>query len=199
LASLAGKPLYPIVVTALYTGMRRGELMALKWGNVDLLANVIRVRKSLEQTKAGGLRFKVAKTKAGRRNITLPDIVVETLRDHRRQQLELRVALGLGKLSDDALVFPDNLEGAPRSPNAITKAWAAAAEALGVPDVTLHGLRHTHASQLIDAGVDIVTISKRLGHASPNVTLQVYAHLFKNSDAKAADAINAALAGPRQA
>jgi integrase len=61
-------------------------------------------------------------------------------------------------------------------------------------DITLHALRHTHASQLIDAGVDVVTISKRLGHASPNITLQIYAHLFRKRDDKAADAINAALA-----
>ncbi len=192
LDGLAGRSLYPIIVTALYTGMRRGELLALRWSNVD--GKVIRVRESLEQTKADGLRFKATKTKAGRRDITLPDRVVETLRDHRRQQLELRLALGLGKLPDDALTFP-NLDGGPRSPNAITKEWSVAAASFGVGDVTLHGLRHTHASQLIDAGVDIVTISKRLGHASPNVTLQVYAHLFRTSDAKAADAINAALAG----
>jgi len=59
--------------------------------------------------------------------------------------------------------------------------------------VSFHGLRHTHASQLIDAGVDIVTISKRLGHSSPNVTLQIYAHLFRKDDSKAAAAIDAAL------
>jgi integrase len=64
---------------------------------------------------------------------------------------------------------------------------------IGLPDVTFHALRHTHASQLIDAGVDVVTISKRLGHAKPDITLRVYAHLFKESDAKAAAAINAAL------
>ena len=69
------------------------------------------------------------------------------------------------------------------------------ADALGMPEITFHGLRHTHASQLIDAGVDIVTISKRLGHASPDVTLRVYAHLFQRDDDKAAVAINAALAG----
>jgi integrase len=60
--------------------------------------------------------------------------------------------------------------------------------------VTFHGLRHTHASQLIAAGVDIVTVSKRLGHAKPSITLQVYAHMFKTDDSKAALAINAALA-----
>jgi integrase len=65
-----------------------------------------------------------------------------------------------------------------------------------MPEITFHGLRHTHASQLIDAGVDIVTISKRLGHASPDVTLRVYAHLFQRDDDKASAAISAALAGP---
>ena len=80
--------------------------------------------------------------------------------------------------------------------NATSKAWAQVADDLRVGDVTLHGLRHTHASQLIDAGVDIVTISKRLGHASPAITMKVYAHLFQQSEA--ADAINAALAGLKQ-
>ena len=194
LNGLRGKALYPLVVTALYSGMRRGELLALRWSNVDLDAKVIRVRESLEETEAGGRRFKAPKTKAGRRDITLPDIIVATLRDHRRQQLELRVALGLGKLPEDALVFP-SLAGGPPSPNAVTKDWAAHAARLGVPDVTFHALRHTHASQLIDEGVDIVTISKRLGHAKPNVTLGVYAHLFRTSDDKAAAAINRALEG----
>ena len=111
----------------------------------------------------------------------------------RRAQLEVRIALGLGKLPEDALVFPA-FEGGPQSPRAFSKAWSSEAARLGLADVTFHALRHTHASQLIDAGVDIVTISKRLGHASPNVTLAVYAHLFQRSDDKAAQAINAALA-----
>ena len=197
LERLRGKALYPLVVTALYSGMRRGELLALRWSNVDLDAKVVRVRESLEETEAHGRRFKAPKTKAGRRDITLPDIIVATLRDHRRQQLEQRIALGLGKPADDALVFP-TLAGGPRSPNGVTKDWAETAASIGVPDVTFHGLRHSHASQLIDAGVDIVTISKRLGHAKPNVTLSVYAHLFRTSDDKAAAAINTALAGLRQ-
>jgi integrase len=102
------------------------------------------------------------------------------------------------KLADDALVFA-TIEGEPLSLNAVSKAWGLAAEGFGVGAVTLHGLRHTHASQLIDRGVDIVTISKRLGHASPAITMKVYAHLFQQSDAKAAEAINAALAGLGQA
>ena len=64
-----------------------------------------------------------------------------------------------------------------------------------MPEITLHGLRHTHASQLIEAGVHIVMISNRLGHASPDVTSRVYAHMFRRNHRKAAAAINAALAG----
>jgi integrase len=193
LTKLAGRAIYSRVIVALFTGARRGELLALRWSNTDLETKVIQIREALEETKANGIRFKRAKTKNGRRDITLPDIVVDALREHRRQQLELRMALGLGKLADDALVFPA-LDLGPQSPRAFSGDWADAAERIGMGDITLHALRHTHASQLIDAGVDVVTISKRLGHASPNITLQIYAHLFRKRDDKAADAINAALA-----
>jgi integrase len=90
------------------------------------------------------------------------------------------------------LLFAD-FDGAPLSPNAISAAWSDYAVRIGMPEVTYHALRHTHASQLIDAGVDIVTISKRLGHAKPDITLRIYAHLFRKDDGKAAAAINAAL------
>ena len=76
------------------------------------------------------------------------------------------------------------------SPRAFSAEWADVAASIGMPDITFHALRHTHASQLIDAGVDIVTIAKRLGHSSPNITLKVYAHLFRQKDDKAAAAIN---------
>jgi len=91
-------------------------------------------------------------------------------------------------------VFPGP-NGGPQSPRDLSTLWAQEAARVSLEAVTFHALRHTHASQLIDAGVDIVTISRRLGHASPNVTLAIYAHLFRKSDDKAAQAINAALAG----
>jgi integrase len=100
--------------------------------------------------------------------------------------------LGRGRLPDDALLFAE-LEGGPLSPNAVSAAWADFADSIDMPEITFHALRHTHASQLIDAGVDIVTISKRLGHAKPDITLRIYAHLFRKDDGKAATAINAAL------
>jgi integrase len=166
--------------------------LALRWSRVDLDRGVMEVREALEETKAHGIRFKAPKSKAGRRDITLPDILIETLRNHRRAALELRMKLGAGKLPEDALLFA-NLEGGPLRPGNMSSDWSEDAASLGVQGVTFHGLRHTHPTQLIDAGVDIVTISKRLGHAKPSVTLAIYAHMFKTDDSKAAAAINAAL------
>jgi integrase len=184
LGKLHGRALYPIVALALATGLRRGELLALAWGNVDLDAARLRVERSLEQTKMG-LRFKPPKTRHGRRSLSLPAWVVRDLRAHRKAQQEQRMKLGLGQLPDDALVFA-NPEGAPRSPNAMSKEWVRTAAQLKLPAVTFHAFRHTHASQLIAAGMDVLTISRRLGHGSPTITLGVYGHLFSNTDDEAA-------------
>jgi len=189
---LCGERLYAPAIVALFTGMRLGEILALRERSIDLDKGVIEVREALEETKAHGIRFKVPKSKAGHRKITLPDIAIEALRDHRKQILEVRMKLGLGKLAPEDLLFA-NLEGRPLRPSAISSDWGDLAERIGMPEITLHGLRHTHASQLIAAGVDIVTISKRLGHAKPSVTLAIYAHMFTSDDSKAAAAINAAL------
>jgi integrase len=190
-AKLRGYRLYLPALVALFTGMRLGEVLALRWGRVKFDGKTISVREALEPTKAG-IRCKTPKTKAGRRDITLPNILVDALRDHRKAALELRMQLGAGRLPDDALLFA-NLEAEPLQPSNVSSDWGELAGRLGMPEVTFHGLRHTHASQLIAAGVDIVTVSKRLGHAKPSVTLAIYAHMFTTDDSKAAAAINAAL------
>jgi integrase len=191
---LAGWRYRTVALVALFTGMRLGEVLALRWDRVDLDRKLIQVREALEQTKAHGLRFKRPKTKTGRRNITLPTMLVSVLREHRKAMLEQALQLGMGKLADDALLFA-GANGGPLSPNAVSAAWAHFADSIGQPAVTFHALRHTHASQLIDAHVDIVTISKRLGHAKPDTTLRVYAHLYQKDDGKAATAINTTLGG----
>jgi integrase len=184
--------LRPLAMVALFTGMRLGEVLALRWINVDLDNAVIHVREAIERTVTHGIRFKPPKSKAGRRNITLPDILINTLREYRKSQLELRMRVGAGRLPDDALLFAD-IDGNLQPSNAISTIWGDFAKRIGMPEITFHALRHTHASQLIDAGVDIVTISKRLGHAKPDITLRVYAHLFRNDDRRAANAINSIL------
>ena len=192
IAKLEGSALRAPALLGLLCGLRLGEVLALRWARVDLDAKVVQIRETTEHTRAHGIRFKAPKSRAGHRDVTLPDQVVEALREYRKAQLELRLQLGRGKLPDDALLFTD-LAGNPRTPDAVSGAWRDFAARIGMPDVTFHGLRHSHASQLIDAGVDIVTISRRLGHASPDITLRVYAHLFQKDDGKAAAAINAVL------
>ncbi len=191
---LRGRAMYPVAVTALFTGMRRGELLALRWSDIELDARdkLVRLRRAVEETK-GNLRLKTPKTRTSARDVSLPEIVVEALREHRKSQLEQRFALGLGKLTDDALLFP-KLDGSLRGPRAFSKEWADVAASIGVTHATFHSLRHTHASHLIDAGIDVVKISRRLGHASPAITLRVYAHLFRARDDKSSKAIDDAVA-----
>jgi integrase len=191
LHTLEGRTIYPILVMALATGMRRGELLALRWKDVNLDGGSVQVEQSLEQTKSG-LRFKSPKTKHGRRSITLPPSAVTVLRDHWKAQQERRLTLGMGKALDNSLVFA-TWEGKPRSPSSVTKEWSLAIAATKLPRVTLHSLRHTHASHLIASGMDVLTISRRLGHGSPTITLAVYGHLFPNTDDRAAQIMEAAL------
>jgi len=96
LEALPGRPLYPVALIGLATGMRRGEIAALRWADVDLDGGKIRVERSLEQTNAG-LAIKLPKTKAGRRIISIPPSIVAELREHWRRQQEQRLALGMGK------------------------------------------------------------------------------------------------------
>ena len=187
LAKLEGHTLCPIVTLALATGMRRGELLGLQWGDIDLDANTLRVERSLEETNAG-LRLKSPKTKSGRRNITLPSETAAMLRAYKIEQMRIRLVIGAGKLEPDTLVFTD-VHGKPLKPHTISRAWRRVVTAKKLPAVTFHALRHTHASVLINAGVDILTISRRLGHSKASVTLDVYGHLIGGADKAAADAI----------
>jgi integrase len=185
-------PLRAIAALAIGTGMRRGEICGLAWGAVDLDKSLVRVERSLEET-AGGLRFKSPKTAHGRRTISLPGNVVDILRDHKRRLIEQRLALGIGRLGDDDLVFP-MADGTPYSPDKLSRDWGHAVRDRKLPAANFHALRHSHASALIAAGLDIVTVSRRLGHGSPAITLRVYAHAFSvDRDEAAARAIEAAM------
>jgi integrase len=188
LARLAGYWLHPIAVLAFGTGARRGELCGLRWS--DWQSGSLRIERAIEQV-GRTVTIKAPKTKAGIRTVTLPAYCIEVLRAHRKAQLEQCLALGFGKLPDDAAIFVNPLTGKALQPDAISCAWTK--RKLGV---SFHSLRHSHASALISAGLDAVNVSKRLGHASPAVTLSIYSHLFKNRDSEAAKAIDAVLSAP---
>jgi integrase len=191
LTGLANHFLYPVVVTALGTGMRRGELCGLQWGMVDLDQATITVERSMEETNAG-LRVKSPKSRHGHRRIALPGSVVETLRLHRVRQIETRLSLGMGRPGAENYVFCE-VDGSPLHPDRLSQQWRRAANALGLPTVSFHALRHTHASALIAAGTNVVTVSRRLGHGSPGITLNIYSHRFTDTDTTAAKAMDAAM------
>jgi integrase len=192
-AKLQGHRLYIPAVVALGTGLRRGELLALQWQNIDLDAGFLRVERSLGQAEKK-LYFKAPKSQAGRRSLSLAPFVVDALRQHRKEQLELRMALGLGKQAAEALVFA-NLDGSPLSPDKLSRDWANLVIARKLPKVSFHGLRHSNVSMLIDGGLDVHTVSRRIGHSSASLTLGTYTHMYRRKDAEAADAIEAALTG----
>jgi len=190
LKRLEGKPLHLLALLALGTGARRGELLALRWRDVDLDGATIRIEQALEQT-AAGIRIKPPKTKRGRRPIAINSHLCEVLRAHWARQQEQRLAFGLGKAPADATVLAA-VDGKPLSPDTVSKQWERSMDAIGRGEITLHSLRHTHASMLIAKGMDILTISRRLGHAKPAVTLNVYGHLIAGTDKEAAQIVEKA-------
>ena len=122
--------------------------------------------------------------------MTLPPIIVEVLREHRVAQMKERLALGLGRGESD-LVFPNTLF-APWSPKKFSERFAHIVRSAKL-DCTFHGVRHTHASQLLRDGVPVPTVSARLGHANPSITLGIYAHLLPGMEEQAAARTEAAL------
>jgi integrase len=193
-AKLVDHPLGPVVELALGSGMRRGELCALTWGAVDLITGVVQVVRSMEET-AAGLRTKEPKTVRGRRSIALPKVAAEALREQQRRQLAQRLATGIGRPGPGDYVFPKptSPEFAPWPPDQLSRDWARVVAGRQLPRVSFHALRHTHTSTLIAAGVDILTISRRLGHGRASVTLDVYGHLVKRNENDVMAALDAAL------
>lgn len=180
-----GHWVYPIIAVAVATGCRRGEILALQWSDIEFEQRFVTIAKSLEQTKAG-LRIKTPKNRRTRR-FPLPGSVLDALRSHRQEQQQARELFGADYRADLDLVFATP-EGEYLKPDSITAKVCQLAKDLGLKGVSLHALRHSHASQLLAAGVPLPTVSKRLGHSSVNVTGAIYSHSFAADEVAAADA-----------
>jgi integrase len=189
LNTAAGTRVYPVIVLGTSTGMRRGELCAVEWSDLDWDKGMIEVSKSLEQTKQG---LRVKGTKSDRtRSLSIPAEVLEVLQQHQRDQNRDRELYG----SDYAnlnLIFcrPD---GNYYSPDRLGARVREAMQKAGLSNLSLHSLRHSHASQLLSDGAPVTAVSERLGHASPNITLGIYSHALPADNQAVAKLWNNAL------
>ena len=177
---------------ALHTGMRRGEVLGLRWQDVDLDQSMLRVRQSLVQS-GGVLAFQEPKTASGRRTIALDAASVAALRQLRAEQMEQRLKRG-PEWQDHDLVFATET-GAPLHPSNVNRHLVALMAKAGVTRIPFHGLRHTHATLLMMNGVDPKVASERLGHAGIAITLQTYSHVVPGLQREAADIVGRAIAG----
>ncbi len=168
-------PYYALFYTALFTGMRRSELLALHWQDIDFILSQVYVSRSLHQLRDGSFVFRSPKTAKGRRTVALPPSAILVLNDyHDKQKLE-RAMLG-APLKDDDLVF-SHLDGKPLRPNTITRAWTMLAARAGLKVIRLHDARHTHASLMLKQGIHPKIVQERLGHSSIAITLDTYSHV----------------------
>jgi len=175
LEALLHTRVYWPVLLALSTGMRRGEILALRWKNIDLDRGAVRVVESLEQTKTTGLRFKAPKTDKARA-ITLPAFAVEELRRLKREQAEELLALGIRQTGETLACA--RTDGEPHQPRSLTHEFTRlVGRANDLPRVRFHDLRHSHATQLLLAGVHPKVAQERLGHSTISTTLDLYSHV----------------------
>jgi len=179
---------------ALATGARRGEILALRWKNVDLDRGIVRIVESLEQTKAG-LRFKAPKTEKTRA-VTLPAFAIDELQRLKRQQAEDLLRLGV-RQSGEALICGRE-DGEPMQPRSLTHEFTVLLRKLkSLPRVRFHDLRHSHATQLLAAGVHLAIVQERLGHSTITTTLDLYSHVAETMQEDAASRLDAVFKSSR--
>ena len=183
LEAAKGDRLEALITLALMTGCREGELLALRWGNVDLVKGTMTIVESL--TPWG---FSETKTDSGRRQIPLPQMVVQSLQRHHTAQMVERLAAG-SRWHNLDLVF-GNTVGGPISPqNLVTRSFYPLLERASLPRMRFHDLRHSAASLLLAMGVHLIVTKEILGHASIEITANLYSHLAPTMTRDATDGL----------
>ena len=164
--------LSPGPTTAVALGMRQGELLALRWSDVDFEAGTISVRHTLQR---GVRTLGQPKTERAKRTLRMGDTVVATLRAHRTRQVEERLAAGR-TWRDLDFVFASKV-GEPLDTSTVTRAFQAALRRAGLPRQPFHHLRHAYATLMLEDGEELVVVSRTLGHSTISTTADVYAHV----------------------
>jgi len=185
-------PWHCILHTLSWTGLRRSELLGLKWKDMDLTLANLRVVQTLQRLEGGKFIFQEPKTVSGRRTIALSPASCLELRAHRETQDRSSALLGI-PVTGDTLVF-SRPDGSPRTPSTLTQAFKRLSRKIGLDGVRLHDLRHTMASLYLEQGVNPKTVAERLGHASVTITLDLYSHCLPGVQEAAAEQFDAAMA-----
>jgi integrase len=194
LRAIEGDRLRAAVMLAALCGLRRAEIAALRWRNVDLDAGKIAVVESAEQTRAG-VRYKPPKNGKGRA-VALSPTVIEELRLARVRQAEELLRLGVRA---NSATFVCTLEdGSPLRPNTLTIYWARLSARLSLPRIRFHDLRHACATHMLSLGVHPKVASERLGHSKIGITLDLYSHVIPGMQEDAAARVDEALRAAMQ-
>jgi integrase len=185
----------PVFHLALYTGMRRSEIMALRWQDVDLAQGKIYVTRTVHQLhNPSRIIFRGTKTKRSTRLIDLVPATVEVLTQHLENHKALCARVG-GKFANDRLLFcqfdTETQTWEPLKPDRVGRAWSSLIEKLGYAHVRFHDARHTHASLLLKQGTHMKIVQERLGHATISTTMDIYSHVAPGMQKQAAEAFGA--------
>lgn len=191
LAAVRADRLHAVYVLALSAGLRRGELLGLRWADVDLDGGELHVRQAVQRV-GGELRFTEPKTRHSRRTIPLPAIAVDALREHKARQAADRLAAGPG-WRDSGLVFT-TATGTGIEPRNLNRHWYSLRMRAGLPSVRLHDLRHTCVTLLLDAGAPPHIVQAIAGHSGIQVTMSIYAHAAQEEQRKALRSLGERLA-----
>ncbi|MHB8376677.1 MAG: tyrosine-type recombinase/integrase [Dehalococcoidia bacterium] len=193
LAAIAGTRLEALYVLALTTGMRQGELLGLRWRDVDLEHATVQVRGTMQPTPAG-LRIAEPKTHGSRRHVLLAARAVDALRRHRVAQAEERLRLGAA-WEDNELVFANQVGRPIAAQNLLRRSFEPLLKRAGLPRMRFHDLRHSAATLLLGEGIHPKIVSEMLGHTRISTTLDLYSHVTPTMQRQAADAFDAILKG----
>ncbi len=193
LRGASGDRLEALYVLAVTTGMRQGEMLGLRWSDVDLDRGSIHVRRSLQRSPKGTVAFAEPKTSHSRRQVVLTGTTVSALRRHRVQQAQERLRVG-PLWDDDDLVFANEIGRPLDGTNVLNRGFRPLLRRAGLPRIRFHDLRHTAATMLLQLNVHPKVVSEQLGHSQIGITLDTYSHVTPTMQRESAAILDALLA-----